>query len=67
MRIISFIFFIIYSNLIMANPDQMTQMKWAYDSPRRGAGTTRPFGDFDQAYGGWDIEGEPTIYLEKYQ
>ena len=42
-----------------ANPDQMTQMKWAYDSPRRGAGTTRPFGDFDQAYGGWDIEGEP--------
>ena len=42
-----------------ANPEQMTQMKWAYDSPRRGAGTTRPFGDFDQAYGGWDIEGEP--------
>ena len=42
-----------------ANPDQMTQMKWAYDSPRRGRGTTRPFGDFDQAYGGWDIEGEP--------
>jgi len=46
-----------------ANPDQMTQMKWAYDSPRRGAGTTRPFGDFDQAYGGWDIEGEP--YTQK--
>ena len=42
-----------------ANPEQMTQMKWPYESPRRGAGTTRPFGDFDQAYGGWDIEGEP--------
>ena len=28
-----------------ANPDQMTQMKWPYDSPRRGAGTTRAFGD----------------------
>ena len=42
-----------------ANPDQMTQMKWPYESPRRGAGTTRPFGDYDQAYGGWEIEGEP--------
>ena len=28
-----------------ANPDQMTQLKWAWQSPRRGAGTTRPFGD----------------------
>jgi choline dehydrogenase-like flavoprotein len=28
-----------------ANPDQMTQMKWAYDSPRRGAGTTKPMVD----------------------
>ena len=42
-----------------ANPEQMTQMKWPYESPRRGGSTTRPFGDFDQAYGGWDIEGEP--------
>jgi choline dehydrogenase-like flavoprotein len=42
-----------------ANPDQMTQMKWPYESPRRGGGTTRFFGDYDQAYGGWDIEGEP--------
>ncbi|MBT6447766.1 MAG: GMC family oxidoreductase [Flavobacteriaceae bacterium] len=42
-----------------ANPDQMTQMKWPYESPRRGGGTTRFFGDFDQAYGGWEIEGEP--------
>jgi choline dehydrogenase-like flavoprotein len=35
-------------------------MKWAYDSPRRGAGTRRrPFGEFDGCIGGWDIEGEP--------
>jgi choline dehydrogenase-like flavoprotein len=42
-----------------ANPEQMTQLKWPYESPRRGAGTTRAFGDFDAAYGGWEIEGEP--------
>ncbi|MGX1930919.1 GMC family oxidoreductase [Flagellimonas sp. 2504JD4-2] len=42
-----------------ADPDQMTQLKWPYESPRRGASTTRPFGDFDSAYGGWDIDGEP--------
>ena len=42
-----------------ANPEQMTQMKWPYESPRRGGGTTRFFGDFDQAYGGWEIDGEP--------
>ena len=33
-----------------ANPEQMTQLKPAYHSPRRGAGTTRFFGDYDQAY-----------------
>lgn len=42
-----------------ADPEQMTQLKWPYESPRRGASTVRPFGDFDTAYGGWDIEGEP--------
>ena len=42
-----------------ANPDQMTQMKWSYESPRRGSGNKRPYGDFDQAYGGWEIDGEP--------
>lgn len=42
-----------------AQPEQQTQMKWAYESPRRGAGTQRAFGDFDMAYGGWDIDGEP--------
>ena len=41
------------------NPEQRTQLKWPYESPRRGASTTRPFGDFDSAYGGWEIEGEP--------
>lgn len=42
-----------------ANPEQQTQLKWPYESPRRGAGTNRAFGDFDAAYGGWEIEGEP--------
>ncbi|MBL7473869.1 GMC oxidoreductase [Robertkochia sediminum] len=42
-----------------ANPEQQTQFKWPYDSPRRGAGTTRAFGEFDMAYGGWEIDGEP--------
>ena len=38
----------------------VTQLKWPWESPRRGAGTSfRPFGDFDAAYGGWEIEGEP--------
>lgn len=42
-----------------ANPEQRTQLKWPWESPRRGAGSTRAFGDFDSAYGGWDIDGEP--------
>jgi choline dehydrogenase-like flavoprotein len=42
-----------------ASPEQQTQLKWPYESPRRGAGSTRPFGEFDAAYGGWEIEGEP--------
>lgn len=42
-----------------ANPDQQTQMKWPWESPRRGANTQRAFGDFDALYGGWDIPGEP--------
>lgn len=41
------------------NEEQRTQMKYPWESPRRGAGSTRAFGDFDMAYGGWDIEGEP--------
>lgn len=47
-----------------ADPEQMTQMKWPYESPRRGANTVRPFGDFDSAYGGWEIEGEPYTNAE---
>ncbi len=32
---------------------------WPYDSPRRGAGTERPFGEFDACIGGWELDGEP--------
>ncbi|NRB62893.1 MAG: GMC family oxidoreductase [Saprospiraceae bacterium] len=42
-----------------ADPATKTQMKWPWESPRRGAGTQRAFGDFDMAYGGWEIEGQP--------
>ncbi len=42
-----------------ADPAQQTQLKWPYESPRRGAGTKRAFGEYDMAYGGWEIEGEP--------
>ena len=33
--------------------------KWPYQSPRRGAPTHRPFGEFDACIGGWQIDGEP--------
>ncbi|MCU0353249.1 MAG: GMC family oxidoreductase, partial [Cytophagales bacterium] len=43
-----------------ADPKYITQLKWPWESPRRGAGTTfRPFGDYDAAWGGWQIDGEP--------
>lgn len=43
-----------------AKEEDRTQLRPSWESPRRGAGTKiRPFGDFDQAIGGWDIEGEP--------
>ncbi len=43
-----------------ADPKYITQLKWPYESPRRGANTaSRSGGDFDAAWGGWDIEGEP--------
>jgi choline dehydrogenase-like flavoprotein len=35
------------------------QLKWPWESPRRGASTNRAFGDFDAAYGGWSLDGEP--------
>ncbi|EIJ38267.1 GMC family oxidoreductase [Galbibacter orientalis] len=49
-------------NFDPANPEQQTQFKWPYESPRRGAGTKRPFGDFDMAYGGWELDGEPYTH-----
>ena len=43
----------------------VTQLKWPYESPRRGASTTfRPFGDFDASYWGWEIDGEPYTHAE---
>lgn len=39
------------------------QLRWPWESPRRGAGTKeRPFGDFDGAFGGWEIDGEPYTH-----
>lgn len=43
----------------------ITQLKWPWESPRRGASTKhRNFGDFDAAYGGWQLEGEPYTHKE---
>lgn len=48
-----------------AKEEDRTQLRWPWESPRRGAGTRiRPFGDFDAAIGGWDIEGEPYTVAE---
>lgn len=49
------------------NPEQQTQFKWPWMSPRRGANTRRAFGDFDAAYGGWEIDGEPYTTVEGTQ
>ncbi|MFL5739540.1 MAG: GMC family oxidoreductase [Flavisolibacter sp.] len=43
----------------------VTQLKWPWESPRRGASTKyRPFGDFDACYWGWEIDGEPYTHTE---
>ena len=42
-----------------AKEEYRTQLRYPWESPRRGASTNRAFGDFDAAYGGWEIEGEP--------
>ncbi|HEY5824283.1 MAG TPA: GMC family oxidoreductase [Cyclobacteriaceae bacterium] len=43
----------------------VTQLKWPWESPRRGASTEfRNFGDFDAAYGGWELEGEPYTHKD---
>lgn len=41
----------------------VTQLKWSYESLRRGAASDfRHFGDFDAAYGGWELDGEPYTH-----
>lgn len=46
----------------------VTQLKWPWESPRRGASTKfRNFGDFDAAYGGWELEGEPYTHKDGTQ
>lgn len=41
------------------DPTTSTQLKWPWESPRRGASSTRAFGDFDQSWGDWKVDGEP--------
>ncbi len=44
----------------------VTQLKWPWESPRRGANSPlRNFGDFDAAYGGWELEGEPYTHKDE--
>ena len=44
------------------------QLKWPWESLRRGASTKyRPFGDFDASYWGWQIDGEPYTAAEGTQ
>ena len=44
------------------------QLKFSYESPRRGAGSKlRAFGDFDAAYGGWELDGEPYTKKDNTQ
>lgn len=46
-----------------AKEEDRTQLRFPWESPRRGASTKiRPFGDFDAAIGGWDIDGEPYTH-----
>ncbi|MDH5603557.1 MAG: GMC family oxidoreductase [Cyclobacteriaceae bacterium] len=52
--------------MLEAGPDfdssKGDMFKWPYESPRRGANTHRPFGEFDAAFGGWQIDGEPYTH-----
>ena len=45
-----------------ADPKTMTQLKWPYESPRRGANTDRAFGEWDMSWGDWEVEGEPYTH-----
>jgi len=43
-----------------AADEQRTQLRYPWESPRRGASTRRrPFGDYNSCIGGWDVDGEP--------
>lgn len=46
------------------DPATMTQMKWPWESPRRGASTNRAFGDYDMSWGDWKVDGEPYTQEE---
>lgn len=52
--------------LLEAGPDfdaaRATMFAWPYDSSRREANTYRPFGEYDAAFGGWEISGEPYTH-----
>jgi choline dehydrogenase-like flavoprotein len=50
-----------------AREEDRTQLRPPWESPRRGANTQRAFGDFDAAFGGWDIDGEPYTRAEGTQ
>ena len=51
-----------------AKEEDRTQLRPSWESPRRGASTQiRPFGDFDAAIGGWDMEGEPYTHKDGTQ
>jgi choline dehydrogenase-like flavoprotein len=50
-----------------AREEDRTQLRPPWESPRRGANTQRAFGDFDAAFGGWEIEGEPYSRAEGTQ
>ncbi len=48
-----------------AQDQYRSQLRPAWESPRRGASTPlRNFGDYDAAYGGWGIDGEPYTQKE---
>ena len=47
-----------------ADEKQRTQLRYPWESPRRGASTQRrPFGDYNSCIGGWELDGEP--YTQK--
>lgn len=41
------------------------QLKFSHESLRGGASTTRAIGEFDAAYGGWELDGEPCTIKDK--